>query len=88
MLRKGRPMFPTKIINDPIYGFIKINNPLIVLKDRQYFDKSLNLDLGIILISNLTEKINTLENNLTEEINKNNQLADKIKSLEQNKKNI
>ena len=39
-------------------------------------------------ISNLTEKINTLENNLTEEINKNNQLADKIKSLEQNKKNI
>lgn len=33
---------------------IKINNPLIVLKDRQYFDKSLNLDLGIILISNLT----------------------------------
>lgn len=39
-------------------------------------------------ISNLTEKINILENNLTEEINKNNQLSDKIKSLEQNKKNI
>ncbi len=35
---------------------IKMYNPLIVLKDRQYFDKSLNLDLGIILISNLTEK--------------------------------
>jgi len=23
-------MFPTKIINDPIYGFIKINNPFIL----------------------------------------------------------
>ncbi|MEN9977359.1 MAG: hypothetical protein RIR36_1519, partial [Bacteroidota bacterium] len=23
-------MYPTKIINDPIYGFIKINNPLIL----------------------------------------------------------
>ena len=35
---------------------IKIDNPLIVLKDRQYLDKSMSLDLGIILISNMTEK--------------------------------
>jgi len=26
----NRRMFPTKIINDPIYGFIKINNPFIL----------------------------------------------------------
>ena len=33
-------MFPTKIINDPIYGFIKINNPLILqLIDHPYFQR-------------------------------------------------
>jgi HD superfamily phosphohydrolase len=33
-------MYPTKIINDPIYGFIKINNPLILeLIDHPYFQR-------------------------------------------------
>jgi HD superfamily phosphohydrolase len=33
-------MFPTKIINDPIYGFIKINNPfLLKLIDHPYFQR-------------------------------------------------
>lgn len=33
-------MFPTKIINDPIYGFIKINNPLILeLIDHPFFQR-------------------------------------------------
>ena len=33
-------MFQTKIINDPIYGFIKINNPLILeLIDHPYFQR-------------------------------------------------
>lgn len=39
-------------------------------------------------ISTLTEKINSLENTLAEQMDKNNQLSEKIKSLEQNKKNI
>ncbi len=33
-------MYPTKIINDPIYGFIKINNPfLLKLIDHPYFQR-------------------------------------------------
>ncbi|MHA8086345.1 HD domain-containing protein [Aquirufa sp. Wall-65K1] len=33
-------MYPTKIINDPIYGFIKINNPFILkLIDHPYFQR-------------------------------------------------
>ena len=33
-------MYPTKIINDPIYGFIKINNPLILeLINHPYFQR-------------------------------------------------
>ena len=35
---------------------LKIENPLIILKDRQYLEKKLNLDLGIIIITNFTEK--------------------------------
>ncbi len=35
-----RVMFPTKIINDPIYGFIKINNPFILeLIDHPFFQR-------------------------------------------------
>ncbi len=33
-------MYPTKIINDPIYGFIKINNPFILqLIDHRFFQR-------------------------------------------------